>query len=158
MTNEQALAPGKLYIAGEYAVVDGCAAIVAAVNRYVKVTVDDDNLLIRDSHGKTYNSCDFNKNESEKNNLKKLDLPTFYGKITSESKNYKPLYWKRGIFGREFILDEKDAEDITMSAKDSTDACDLPAEKSPAASDEQNQDSQIKKLKKSIHTYFPQCK
>ena len=152
MTNEQALAPGKLYIAGEYAVVDGCAAIVAAVNRYVKVTVDDDNLLIRDSHGKTYNSCDFNKNESEKTNLKKLDLPTFYGKITSESKNYKPLYWKRGIFGREFILDEKDAEDTNMSAKDSTDACDLPAEKSPAASDEQNQDSQIKKLKK-IYSY-----
>ena len=152
MTNEQALAPGKLYIAGEYAVVDGCAAIVAAVNRYVKVTVDDDNLLIRDSHGKTYNSCDSNKNESEKTNLKKLDLPTFYGKITSESKNYKPLYWKRGIFGREFILDEKDAEDINMSAKDSTDACDLPAEKSPATSDEQNQDSQIKKLKK-IYSY-----
>lgn len=152
MTNEQALAPGKLYIAGEYAVVDGCAAIVAAVNRYVKVTVDDDNLLIRDSHGKTYNSCDFNKNESEKTNLKKLDLPTFYGKITSESKNYKSLYWKRGIFGREFILDEKDAEDINMSAKDSTDACDLPAEKSPATSDEQNQDSQIKKLKK-IYSY-----
>lgn len=152
MTNEQALAPGKLYIAGEYAVVDGCAAIVAAVNRYVKVTVDDDNLLIRDSHGKTYNSCDFNKNESEKTNLKKLDLPTFYGKITSESKNYEPLYWKRGIFGREFILDEKDAEDINMSAKDSTDACDLPAEKSPATSDEQNQDSQIKKLKK-IYSY-----
>ena len=152
MTNEQALAPGKLYIAGEYAVVDGCAAIVAAVNRYVKVTVDDDNLLIRDSHGKTYNSCDFNKNESEKTNLKKLDLPTFYGKITSESKNYKPLYWKRGIFGREFILDEKDAEDINMSAKDSTDACDLPAEKSQATSDEQNQDSQIKKLKK-IYSY-----
>lgn len=152
MTNEQALAPGKLYIAGEYAVVDGCAAIVAAVNRYVKVTVDDDNLLIRDSHGKTYNSCDFNKNESEKTNLKKLDLPTFYGKITSESKNYKPLYWKRGIFGREFILDEKDAEDINMSAKDSTVACDLPAEKSPATSDEQNQDSQIKKLKK-IYSY-----
>ena len=152
MTNEQALAPGKLYIAGEYAVVDGCAAIVAAVNRYVKVTVDDDNLLIRDSHGKTYNSCDFNKNESEKTNLKKLDLPTFYGKITSESKNYKPLYWKRGIFGREFILDEKDAEDTNMSAKDSTDVCDLPAEKSPAASDEQNQDSQIKKLKK-IYSY-----
>ncbi|WP_422119376.1 type 2 isopentenyl-diphosphate Delta-isomerase [Gardnerella sp. DNF00354] len=152
MTNEQALAPGKLYIAGEYAVVDGCAAIVAAVNRYVKVTVDDDNLLIRDSHGKTYNSCDFNKKESEKTNLKKLDLPTFYGKITSESKNYKPLYWKRGIFGREFILDEKDAEDTNMSAKDSTDACDLPAEKSPATSDEQNQDSQIKKLKK-IYSY-----
>ncbi|MES5088309.1 type 2 isopentenyl-diphosphate Delta-isomerase [Gardnerella vaginalis] len=152
MTNEQALAPGKLYIAGEYAVVDGCAAIVAAVNRYVKVTVDDDNLLIRDSHGKTYNSCDFNKNESEKTNLKKLDLPTFYGKITSESKNYKPLYWKRGIFGREFILDEKDAEDINVSAKDSTDACYLPAEKSPATSDEQNQDSQIKKLKK-IYSY-----
>lgn len=152
MTNEQALAPGKLYIAGEYAVVDGCAAIVAAVNRYVKVTVDDDNLLIRDSHGKTYNSCDFNKNESEKTSLKKLDLPTFYGKITSESKNYKPLYWKRGIFGREFILDEKDAEDTNMSAKDSTDACYLPAEKSPATSDEQNQDSQIKKLKK-IYSY-----
>lgn len=152
MTNEQALAPGKLYIAGEYAVVDGCAAIVAAVNRYVKVTVDDDNLLIRDSHGKTYNSCDFNKNESEKTNLKKLDLPTFYGRITSESKNYKPLYWKRGIFGREFILDEKDAEYTNMSAKDSTVACDLPAEKSPATSDEQNQDSQIKKLKK-IYSY-----
>lgn len=152
MTNEQALAPGKLYIAGEYAVVDGCAAIVAAVNRYVKVTVDDDNLLIRDSHGKTYNSCDFNKNESEKTNLKKLDFPTFYGKITSESKNYKSLYWKRGIFGKEFILDEKDAEDINVSTKDSTDACDLPAEKSPATSDEQNQDSQIKKLKK-IYSY-----
>lgn len=152
MTNEQALAPGKLYIAGEYAVVDGCAAIVAAVNRYVKVTVDDDNLLIRDSHGKTYNSCDFNKNEAEKSNLKKLDFPTFYGKITSESKNYKSLYWKRGIFGKEFILDEKDAEDINVSAKDSTDACDLPAEKSPATSDEQNQDSQIKKLKK-IYSY-----
>lgn len=152
MTNEQALAPGKLYIAGEYAVVDGCAAIVAAVNRYVKVTVDDDNLLIRDSHGKTYNSCDFNKNEAEKSNLKKLDFPTFYGKITSESKNYKSLYWKRGIFGKEFILDEKDAEDINVSAKDSTDACDLPAQKSPATSDEQNQDSQIKKLKK-IYSY-----
>ena len=152
MTNEQALAPGKLYIAGEYAVVDGCAAIVAAVNRYVKVTVDDDNLLIRDSHGKTYNSCDFNKNEAEKTNLKKLDFPTFYGKITSESKNYKPLYWKRGIFGKEFILDVKDAEDINVSTKDSTDACDLPAQKSPAISDEQNQDSQIKKLKK-IYSY-----
>jgi isopentenyl-diphosphate delta-isomerase, type 2 len=152
MTNEQALAPGKLYIAGEYAVVDGCAAIVAAVNRYVKVTVDDDNLLIRDSHGKTYNSCDFNKNEAEKTNLKKLDFPTFYGKITSESKNYKSLYWKRGIFGKEFILDEKYAEDINVSTKDSTDACDLPAEKSPATSDEQNQDSQIKKLKK-IYSY-----
>ena len=39
-----------------------------------------------------------------------------------------------------------------MSAKDSTDACDLPAQKSPAISDEQNQDSQIKKLKK-IYSY-----
>ena len=40
MTKFQAAAPGKLYIAGEYAVVDGRAAIVTAVNRYVKVTVD----------------------------------------------------------------------------------------------------------------------
>ncbi|MEY8463264.1 phosphomevalonate kinase [Streptococcus merionis] len=38
-TKIQAQAPGKLFIAGEYAVVDGAPAIIVAVDRYLKVTV-----------------------------------------------------------------------------------------------------------------------
>ena len=46
MSKVQDMASGKLYIAGEYAVVDGAAAIVVAVNRYVSATIDDDDLRI----------------------------------------------------------------------------------------------------------------
>ena len=48
MSKVQDMASGKLYIAGEYAVVDGAAAIVVAVNRYVSATIDDDDLRITD--------------------------------------------------------------------------------------------------------------
>ena len=56
MSKVQDMASGKLYIAGEYAVVDGAAAIVVAVNRYVSATIDDDDLRITDIHGKNYSS------------------------------------------------------------------------------------------------------
>ena len=37
MTAFVARAPGKLFLLGEYAVLDGCPAVVAAVDRYVTV-------------------------------------------------------------------------------------------------------------------------
>lgn len=85
MTQVQASAPGKLYIAGEYAVVDGSAAIVAAVNRYVTVKVDDENLPTLSP-------------ESRKH----------YGVIVSEKENYKPIFWTRSSDGSiEILGDEK---------------------------------------------------
>lgn len=85
MTQVQASAPGKLYIAGEYAVVDGSAAIVAAVNRYVTVKVDDENLPALSQESRKY-----------------------YGVIVSEKENYKPIFWTRSSDGSVEILgDEK---------------------------------------------------
>lgn len=85
MTQVQASAPGKLYIAGEYAVVDGSAAIVAAVNRYVTVKVDDENLPTLAQESRKY-----------------------YGVIVSEKENYKPIFWTRSSNGSiEILGDEK---------------------------------------------------
>lgn len=85
MTQVQASAPGKLYIAGEYAVVDGSAAIVAAVNRYVTVMVDDENLPTLSPESRKY-----------------------YGVIVSEKENYKPIFWTRASNGSiEILGDEK---------------------------------------------------
>jgi isopentenyl-diphosphate delta-isomerase, type 2 len=85
MTQVQASAPGKLYIAGEYAVVDGSAAIVAAVNRYVTVKVDDENLPALAPESRKY-----------------------YGVIVSEKENYKPIFWTRSSDGSiEILGDEK---------------------------------------------------
>lgn len=85
MTQVQVSAPGKLYIAGEYAVVDGSAAIVAAVNRYVTVMVDDENLPTLSPESRKY-----------------------YGVIVSEKENYKPIFWTRASNGSiEILGDEK---------------------------------------------------
>lgn len=85
MTQVQASAPGKLYIVGEYAVVDGSAAIVAAVNRYVTVKVDDENLPTLSPESRKY-----------------------YGVIVSEKENYKPIFWTRASDGSiEILGDEK---------------------------------------------------
>ena len=132
MTKFQAAAPGKLYIAGEYAVVDGRAAIVTAVNRYIKVTVD------------AAGACDFLENGACSRN--------FYGKITCEDKNFEPLYWKFGggngdgtRFGnnKEFILDKNDG----CGCDSRSVACDLPAEKSPETNDLLEQ-TNVEKIKK----------
>lgn len=137
MTKFQAEAPGKLYIAGEYAVVDGRAAIVAAVNRYVKVTVD------------AAGACDFLENGACSRNFYGRN---FYGKITCEDKNFEPLYWKFGggngdgtRFGnnKEFILDKNDG----CGCDSRSVACDLPAEKSQATNDSLEQ-TNVEKIKK----------
>ena len=105
MTQVQATAPGKLYIAGEYAVVDGAAAIVAAVNRYVKVTVDDENLRCEN----TQENLRENLCENASNRRK------YYGIITSEGENYKPLYWSRDLDGNIFYRDDLDSENSAKS-------------------------------------------
>ena len=137
MTKFQAAAPGKLYIAGEYAVVDGRAAIVTAVNRYVKVTVD------------AAGACDFLENGACSRNFYGRN---FYGKITCEDKNFEPLYWKFGggngdgtRFGnnKEFILDKNDGCGCYSRSVD----CDLPAEKSPETNDSLEQ-TNVEKIKK----------
>ena len=132
MTKFQAEAPGKLYIAGEYAVVDGRAAIVAAVNRYVKVTVD------------AAGACDFSEDADCGRNFYGRN---FYGKIACEDKNFEPLYWKFGgaRFGnnKEFILDKNDGCGCGARAA----ACDLPAEESPATNDLLEQ-TNVEKIKK----------
>lgn len=132
MAKFQAEAPGKLYIAGEYAVVDGRAAIVAAVNRYVKVTVD------------AAGDCDFSEDADCGSNFYGRN---FYGKITCEDKNFEPLYWKFGgaRFGnnKEFILDKNDGCGCGARAS----ACDLPAEKSPETNDLLEQ-TNVEKIKK----------
>lgn len=141
MTKFQAAAPGKLYIAGEYAVVDGRAAIVTAVNRYVKVTVD------------AAGACDFLENGARSRNFYGRN---FYGKITCEDKNFEPLYWKFGggngcgngcgtRFGnnKEFILDKNDG----CGCDSRSVACDLPAEKSPETNDSLEQ-TNVEKIKK----------
>ncbi|EIK85680.1 type 2 isopentenyl-diphosphate Delta-isomerase [Gardnerella greenwoodii] len=100
MTQVQASAPGKLYIAGEYAVVDGSAAIVAAVNRYVTVKVDDENLPddLR---------CDLRELATE--NLLALvpESRKYYGVIASEKENYKPIFWTRAYDGSIEIPDDE---------------------------------------------------
>ena len=100
MTQVQASAPGKLYIAGEYAVVDGSAAIVAAVNRYVTVKVDDENLPddLR---------CDLRELATE--NLPALapESRKYYGVIASEKENYKPIFWTRASDGSIEIPDDE---------------------------------------------------
>lgn len=132
MTKFQAEAPGKLYIAGEYAVVDGRAAIVAAVNRYVKVTVD------------AAGACDFSEDADCGGNFYGRN---FYGKIACKDKNFEPLYWKFGgaRFGnnKEFILDKNDGCGCGVRAA----ACDLPAEESPATNDLLEQ-TNVEKIKK----------
>lgn len=137
MTKFQAEAPGKLYIAGEYAVVDGRAAIVTAVNRYVKVTVD------------AAGACDFLENGACSRNFYGRN---FYGKITCEDKNFEPLYWKFGggngdgtRFGnnKEFILDKNDGCGCGARAA----ACDLPAEESQSTNDSLEQ-TNVEKIKK----------
>ncbi|WP_427898019.1 type 2 isopentenyl-diphosphate Delta-isomerase [Gardnerella pickettii] len=132
MAKFQAEAPGKLYIAGEYAVVDGRAAIVAAVNRYVKVTVD------------AAGDCDFSEDADCGSNFYGRN---FYGKIACEDKNFEPLYWKFGgaRFGnnKEFILDKNDGCGCGARAS----ACDLPAEKSPETNDLLEQ-TNVEKIKK----------
>ena len=132
MTKFQAEAPGKLYIAGEYAVVDGRAAIVAAVNRYVKVTVD------------AAGACDFSEDDNCGRNFYGGN---FYGKIACEDKNFEPLYWKFGgaRFGnnKEFILDKSCVCGLDARAS----ACDLPAEESPATNDLLEQ-TNVEKIKK----------
>ena len=137
MTKFQAEAPGKLYIAGEYAVVDGRAAIVTAVNRYVKVTVD------------AAGACDFLENGACSRNFYGRN---FYGKITCEDKNFEPLYWKFGggngdgtRFGnnKEFILDKNDG----CGCDSRSVACDLPAEKSTETNDSLEQ-TNVEKIKK----------
>ncbi|WP_230469618.1 type 2 isopentenyl-diphosphate Delta-isomerase [Gardnerella vaginalis] len=75
----RACAPGKLYIAGEYAVVHGSAAIVAAVNRYITVVVDSENL------GEDGKCC---------------------GIIDSNAKKYEPLRYMRGVDGDIEIVGE----------------------------------------------------
>ena len=104
MTQVQASAPGKLYIAGEYAVVDGSAAIVAAVNRYVTVKVDDENLpddLRCDLR------CDLRELATE--NLPALapESRKYYGVIASEKENYKPIFWTRASDGSIEIPDDE---------------------------------------------------
>lgn len=100
MTQVQASAPGKLYIAGEYAVVDGSAAIVAAVNSYVTVKVDDENLPddLR---------CDLRELATE--NLPALapESRKYYGVIVSEKENYKPIFWTRVSDGSIEIPDDE---------------------------------------------------
>lgn len=105
MTQLQATASGKLYIAGEYAVVDGAAAIVAAVNRYVKVTVDDENLR-----------CE-NTQENLRENLCEnvCNRRKYYGIITSEGKNYKPFYWTRDLDGNILYGDDLVSEGSALS-------------------------------------------
>lgn len=97
MTKAQASAPGKLYIAGEYAVVDGAAAIVAAVNRFVTVTVDDENLLKKDETA-VKNDANLSKNST-------FYGSTFYGSIASEAENYKPLIWSRACNGKSIVIE-----------------------------------------------------
>lgn len=129
MSKVQDMASGKLYIAGEYAVVDGAAAIVVAVNRYVSVTIDDDDLRITDIHGKNYSSKFLSESNSELKDFNKLDSPTVYGSISSgcesvdsacvsldsqrlqkkvnENSKYKTLYWKRSFNGKDILVEEE---------------------------------------------------
>lgn len=116
MTNAQASAPGKLYIAGEYAVVDGAAAIVAAVNRFVTVTVDDENLLKKDETA-VKNDANLSKNST-------FYGSTFYGSIISEDENYKPLIWSRARNGKSIVIETSatasSASSIESSATESS--------------------------------------
>lgn len=98
MTIVQASAPGKLYIAGEYAVVDGAAAIAVAVNRYVTITIEDENLQLTTTPRKNY-----------------------YGIITSKNEKYKPLLWTRSLTQAIAILDdEHDASTYSGALTDAT--------------------------------------
>ncbi|MFU0663209.1 type 2 isopentenyl-diphosphate Delta-isomerase [Gardnerella vaginalis] len=105
MTQVQASVPGKLYIAGEYAVVDGAAAIVAAVNRYVKVTVDDENLRYENTQENLRGDLCENAGNRRK----------CYGEITSEGENYKSLYWTRDLGGNILYGDDLVSEDSALS-------------------------------------------
>lgn len=83
-TSVSASAPGKLYIAGEYAVVDGSSAIVAAVNRYVTVRMTPVN---------TQQSCSTKTHMYTHNGHNAPCVAT--GTITSEGAQYDPLVWGR---------------------------------------------------------------
>ncbi len=116
MSKVQAMAPGKLYVAGEYAVVDGSSAIVVAVNRYVTVTIDNDDLRITDSKGKTYSSRDFEESNLSAKDFDKLDFCKVYGSILSysadsesiESSKYKTLYWSRSVNGKDILVENNE--------------------------------------------------
>lgn len=116
MSKVQAMAPGKLYVAGEYAVVDGSSAIVVAVNRYVTVTIDNDDLQIIDSKGKTYSSRDFEESDLSAKDFDKLDFCKVYGSILSysadsesiESSKYKTLYWSRSVNGKDILVENNE--------------------------------------------------
>lgn len=116
MSKVQAMAPGKLYVAGEYAVVDGSSAIVVAVNRYVTVTIDNDDLRIIDSKGKTYSSRDFEESNLSAKDFDKLDFCKVYGSILSysadsesiESSKYKTLYWSRSVNGKDILVENNE--------------------------------------------------
>lgn len=116
MSKVQAMAPGKLYVAGEYAVVDGSSAIVVAVNRYVTVTIDNDDLRIIDSKGKTYSSRDFEESDLSARDFDKLDFCKVYGSILSysadsesiESSKYKTLYWSRSVNGKDILVENNE--------------------------------------------------
>ena len=116
MSKVQAMAPGKLYVAGEYAVVDGSSAIVVAVNRYVTVTIDNDDLRIIDSKGKTYSSRDFEESDLSAKDFDKLDFCKVYGSILSysadsesiESSKYKTLYWSRSVNGKDILVENNE--------------------------------------------------
>ena len=98
MTIVQASAPGKLYIAGEYAVVDGAAAIAVTVNRYVTITIEDENLQLTTTPRKNY-----------------------YGIITSKNEKYKPLLWTRSLTQAIAILDDEyDASTYSGALTDAT--------------------------------------
>ncbi len=112
MTQVQASAPGKLYIAGEYAVVDGAAAIVAAVNRYVKVTVDNENLRYENTQENLREDLCENAGNRRK----------CYGEITSEGENYKSLYWTRDLGGNILYGDDLVSEDSAVSEDSSLSA------------------------------------
>ena len=136
MTQVQASAPGKLYIAGEYAVVDGAAAIVAAVNRFVTVAVDGDYCgdSCGDSCDSLHDSLHENTHESSCKNTHEnlcenaVESRKYYGVITSEKENYKPLFW---TFSRDFSI--KIIDDINLVG-DSADSAEFVSSASSASS------------------------
>ena len=64
----QAKAPGKLYIAGEYAVTEpGYKSVLIAVDRFVTAAIEASNEITGTIHSKTlhYEPVTFNRNEDK---------------------------------------------------------------------------------------------
>lgn len=133
MTKAQASAPGKLYIAGEYAVVDGAAAIVAAVNRFVTVTVDDENLLKKDETA-VKNDANLSKNST-------FYGSSFYGSIVSEAENYKPLIWSRARNGKSIVIETSATESSATASSATESSVESSATVSPESSIESPESS-----------------